>query len=128
MIRKEDEDIVILGGLEDTSTANIMDCRLISLENMEEDLGLNCESFIIDNNPFIDINSWVGISGLIEDFASERVLDVVGDIVVSKSDDLVLGETVFFKNMVSVVDVGLVTVVGVCVGAGNKDSPVVARC
>ena len=97
MIREEDEDVVIFGGLEDTSAANIMDCRLVALEYMEEDLRLDCKSFVIDNYPVIDINPWICISGLVEDFASERVLDIMGDIIVSKGDDLVLGETILLK-------------------------------
>lgn len=127
MIREEDEDVVIFGRLEDTSAANIMDCRLVTFQNMEEDLGLNCKSFVIDNNPIIDINTRIGISGFVEDFSSERVLDIMGNVVIGKSDDLVLGETVLFKNMVGVVDISLVTIIRVGVRAGYQNGPVVAR-
>jgi hypothetical protein len=126
MIRKEDENVVIFGGLKDTSTANIMDSRLVALKNVKKDFRFNCKSFIIDNNTLIDINSWVGKSRLIENFAFERVLDVVGNIIVGEGDNLVLRETVLFENVIGVVDVGLVTVVGVCIGAGDEDSPIVA--
>ena len=102
-----------------------MDSRLVALKNVKKDFRFNCKSFIIDNNTLIDINSWVGKSGLVEYFAFERVLDIVSNIIVGEGDDLVLRETVLFENVVSVVDVGLVTVVGVCAGPGDEDGPIV---
>lgn len=48
------------------------------------------------------------------------------DIVKGEGDDPVLGESVLLEDLVGVVDVGLVAVVGVGVGTGDQDGPVLA--
>lgn len=50
------------------------------------------------------------------------------DIVKGEGDDPVLGESVLLEDLVGVVDVRLVTVVGVSVGTGDQDGPVLAGC
>ena len=117
MIRKENENIVILGGLKHTSTANTMHCSLITLKNMQEILRFNRESLVIDDNSFVDINTRVGVGWFVEDFSLEWVFDIMSDIIVGEGDNLVLREAVLFEDMVCVVDVSLVSVVGVGVGA-----------
>lgn len=119
MIGEEDENIVIFGGFENTSTADMLNCRFVALKDMKEVFGLNSKPLVINNNSLININSRIGIRGFVEDLALERVLDVMSDIVICEGDDLVLGETVLFEDVVGVVDVGLVAVVGVGVRAGD---------
>jgi len=48
----------------------------------------------------------------------------VGDIIVGKSDDIVSGDAVADKDLVSVEDIRLMSVVVVSLGSGNEDSVV----
>ena len=68
-------------------------------------------SFVIDVAPGIDILT----VRLVEDFSGERVLGVVGDIVVGEVDDLVFRDTEFLEDLVGVASISLVPVVPVTV-------------
>ena len=68
-------------------------------------------SFVVDVAPGIDILT----VGLVEDFSGERVLGVVGDIVVGEVDDLVFWDTELLEDLVGVASISLVPVVPVTV-------------
>ena len=122
VVSEIEEHLGVLIGLQNWSTSSLG----ISLENSNDVLGSNIFALVVDLAAIIDIGAWSSLLGwLVEDLALEWVSGVVGNIIVSEVDDLVLRDTVGLKDLVSMAGISLVSVVAVGVGAGNENSPVV---
>ena len=127
MVGEEQEDIVVFGGFEDFSAAFSSDCGFVTLEDAQEESWVDAASFIVNDNACVDIDSGVGVGGFVEDFALEGIFNVVGDVIIGEGDDAFWGESVFFEDLVSVEDIGLVAIIGPGIGAGDQNGPVVGE-
>ena len=122
MISEIEEDLGVFVGLEDWASSS----GGISLKDGNDVLGSNIFTLVVDLASSIDIGSWGSGGGwLVEDLSWEWVGSAVGNIVVGEVDDLVLWDTLGLQDLVSVASVSLMSVVGVGVGSGNDDGPVV---
>jgi hypothetical protein len=120
VISEIDEDVVFSSALEDSVATNLGG---IALEDGQEVFGGDFLLAIVDLDASVDILAFT-VSGLVEDLASEGVLEVVGNIVKGKSDDVVSGNSVVNQDLISVENVRLMSVVVVSLGSGNEDSVV----
>jgi hypothetical protein len=120
VIREVDEDVVLFSGFEDLLSLLLE--GFTSSEDVQEVLGSDISTRVVDLDSGINISSgssWV--SGLVEDLTREWVGLGVSNIVISESDDVVSFETVFNQTLISVEDIGLMSVVVVSVGTSNED-------
>jgi len=123
VIREEDEDVVSGGGFKNFLSLLLEGFR--SLKDIQEVLGSDVSTRVVDLDSSIDILSWSSsISGLVEDLSWEWVGFTVGNIVISENDDVVFVETVVNQRLISMEDISLMSVVVVSVGTSNEDSVV----
>jgi hypothetical protein len=118
VISEVDKDVVLGSGLEDLLATNSSG---IASEDSEEISGVDISSLIIDLDASINILSFLQKRRLVENLAGEGVFRVIGDIIVSHSDDVFRGKSVSLQDLISMEDISLMSVVVVIVGTSNED-------
>jgi len=118
VIREVDEDVVVLGALEDLLA---LGGSGISFEDGQEVGGGDISSLIVDLNTSIDVLTGLQQTGLVKDLAGEGVLLVVSDIIISHSDDVFFRNAIALQELVSMEDIRLMSVVPVSIGTSDKD-------
>lgn len=113
VVGKVNKHVVFTGSLQYSASSGVSDCALVPFQHCPEVFGGDCQFGIVQFDSMVDIHSWVFEGGLIEHLTSEGVGDVGGDVVVGEGDDSVGVETSFDHELVGVVDVCLVSIVGV---------------
>jgi hypothetical protein len=97
MIREINKDIISFSGGKNFTS---VDSGGISSEDGEESSGGNLGSFIINVNTSVDIFSFTGGIGLVENLTFERILTVVCNIVVGEDNNVFGRDTVIKKKVV----------------------------
>jgi hypothetical protein len=121
VISKVDKDVVFSGTLEDFLATSSLG---ISLKDGQEVLGGDILSLIVDLDTSIDVLTGLQEGRLVVDFTGPWVFRVVGDIVISHSDDVFSRISVFDQDLIGMEDIRLMSVVVVVVGTGNEDGVV----
>ena len=121
------EDVIFSSGLKDSSCPDILDACFIASQNILKDGRSYMLASVVDLDPLVDILADVFMGGLVEDFSLEGVPDVVSNIIIGKGDDVVRVKFILEEDLISVVDIRLMPIVGVRVGASNQHSPIGAR-
>lgn len=84
MVREENKNIIIAGGLKHSlASLTLYEC-LIALEHSLEDLGSHMRLIIVNFDSSINIDSWILISRLVEHLSFKGVGEMMGDIVVGQ--------------------------------------------
>ena len=81
-----------------------MKSRFVTFQDMKEHFRLDSQFLVIDHNTIIHVNTWISVGWFVENFSFERVLNVVSDIIISEGNNLVLGESIFFEDVISVIE------------------------
>lgn len=90
MIREENEYLAVLIALKDFTISLSSICSSITLEDIQEYLWSDIGSLVVNIATSIDIRSiW-----FVEELSLEWIFSVVGDIVISKNNDLILWDLV----------------------------------
>lgn len=127
MVSEVNENIVLAGGLKNSSSPFSCYCCLVALEYGLEMFRSNGSSGIVNFDSSVDIYPWVFEGRFIEDLPLVRIAFMFGNVVIGKSDDTILIESTFGEQLEGMIDVSLVSVIGVGVRTCNQDSPVVAN-
>jgi len=121
VISKVDKDVVFSSALEDLLATSSLG---IALEDGQEVLGGDISSLIVDLDTSIDVLTGLQERRLVVDFTGPGVFRVVGDIVISHSDDVSSRDAVVSQDLVGMEDIRLMSVVVVVVRTGNEDGVV----
>jgi hypothetical protein len=114
VISEVDEDAVSSSALKNLLSAS---GGRVTSEDSEEVLGIDIRTLVVNNTASINVLTvW-----LVEDLSWERILWVVGEIIISHGDNVVRIDTVLNKEVVSVANIGLVAIVVVVVGSCQQD-------
>ena len=124
MVCKVKEHIIFACGFKNPLGSFSADCGFVSCQHILEDSWGDIFASVVNFDSFIDINSLIFSWRFIENFSFEGVFDVFSNIIVGQSDDVLGIKIVFDENLISMEDIRLMSIVGVGVGAGNKDSPI----
>jgi len=120
----EDEDVILLGGLENLAAAA---GGGIARENIDEILDGSLLSDVILHNALINIDVFATLDvELVVDLAGEGILGVVSDIILEEGDDAVVRDASLVGKLVCLVHRGLVTIVAPASATGNENNPGVA--
>ncbi|RUS88833.1 hypothetical protein EGW08_003378, partial [Elysia chlorotica] len=118
-----DENVIIWAGLDDfalPAAKEALHFLFVSLQHGQERLGVHVVSSVVFGYAWVD----VGSPGPVDDVALDRVIFVVGDVVVHHDHDLLVRDAVGVGDLVGVAHVRLVPVVPVPVRAGDEQDPV----
>jgi len=91
------------------------------LQDSKEVFWSNIVSFVVNIATSVNVLT----VRLIEEFAWDRVLLIICDIIIGHQDDIVCGETVLYEDLVSVADVCLMSIVPEAIRASDEEGPVV---
>jgi len=117
----EDENIILLSGLQDLARTRSSG---ITRKNIDKVLNGSITSDIILDNTFINIDVGTTLNvQFVEDLTRERILTVVGNIILEESDDTLIRNTSLVSKLVCLVDRGLVTIVTPASATSNKNDP-----
>lgn len=67
------------------------------------------------------------MSWLIEYFSFEWIFQVVSQVIIGECDNPVRVEFIFDQNLISMINVRLMPIIGICVGTSHKDRPILRR-
>lgn len=126
MVSEENEHIIGRSGLQNSFSSLSLHEVLVAFEDSLEDFGSDMQLGVIDFDSLVDVDSWIFVGRLIEDFTLERIGNMVSNVIVSESDDFVGVEAALRETLIGVVNIGLVAVVRPGVGACHQHSPVIA--
>ena len=120
VVSKVDEHLAVLVRLQNLAVASSSFASL-SLNDSQEVGWCNVFAAVIDVAASVNVFTvW-----FVEHLTRERILSVVGDVIIGQGDNLILRDSVFLHDLVGMADIGLMSVVAIARGAGDKDSPVV---
>jgi len=117
----EDEDVIVLGGLESlarTSTSGI------ARKNVDKVLDGSITSDVILHDTLINIDVGTTLDiEFVENLTGEGILTVVSDIILEEGDDLAIRNTSLVSKLVGLAHGGLVTIVAPASATGDKNDP-----
>jgi len=120
----EDEDVIVLGGLQSLARAR---GGGVARKNVDEvlEVGLLGDVILDDTLINVDVGATLDVE-LVEDLAGEGVLRVVGDIILEEGDDALVGDASLVGKLVGLAHGGLVTIVAPASATGDENDPGVA--
>lgn len=127
MVREKNENIISTCWLKDSLWAFSFHEIFVAFKNSLEHLGCDMSLRIINLDSSIDIDSRFFVSWLIENFSFEGICQMMCNIVICERDDALGIKTSFYKNLVGVIDIGLMPIVWPGMGSCNQNCPILAR-
>jgi len=117
----EDENVIVLGGLKGLATASSSG---IARKNVDKVLHGSILRDVILDDTLINIDVLTTrLIELVENLTRERILTVVGDIILEESDNVLVRDTSLVSKLICLVDRGLVTIVTPATATSNKNNP-----
>jgi len=117
----EDENVIVFSGLEGLATAR---GGGVTRENIDKVLHGSIVGDVILDDTLVNIDVLAaGVIEFVEDLTGERILTVVGDIILEESDDVLVRDTSLVSKLISLAHGGLVTIVTPASATGDKNNP-----
>jgi len=117
----EDENVIVLGRLEGLARASTSG---IARKNIDKVLDGSILGDVILHDILINVDVLASlVVEIVEDLTRERILSIVGDIILEESDDALVRDTSLVSKLISLAHGGLVTIVAPASGTSDQNNP-----